>query len=156
MVKIERGDLLAVAAFGVMINFPWEVAHSPLYYSSHVSHWGQRLLCTGIAAFEDGLGIAALYVIGAVLFQDPQWTRTRSPIRMGATVFLGLAGAATTEWLALGLGWWSYRSEMPRVPGTALGISPLAQFVLLPLVVLFWALPHRWTRQKKTQQFDQG
>ena len=51
---------------------------------------------------------------------------------------------AATERLALRLGWWSYGASMPRVPGTGLGVSPLAQFVALPLLVLFWLLPRRW------------
>ena len=49
-----------------------------------------------------------------------------------------------TEWLALRLGWWTYSPAMPRVPGTDLGASPLAQFVVLPLGVLFWILPRLW------------
>jgi len=70
--------------------------------------------------------------------------RRVTPARLALAVFLGLIGAAITEWLALRWGWWAYSPAMPRVPGTDLGASPLAQFVVLPLGVLFWILPRLW------------
>jgi hypothetical protein len=140
-------DLLVSAGLGVGVNFPWEMAHSLLYRDPPGFTWGQHLACCGLASLADGLGIAAIFALGALAFGDPRWTRRRTTGRVLFAALLGLAGAAVTEWLALRLGWWGYGPAMPRVPGTNLGVSPLAQFVLLPLLVLFWALPRRWSHR---------
>lgn len=145
-----KSDLMAVAALGTISNFPWEMAHSLLYRNTADFTWKQHLPCCGGASLLDGAGIAAIFGIGALVFREPRWTRRPLPARLGLTVLLGLTGAVVAEWLALRLDWWSYGPAMPRVPGTDLGISPLVQFIVLPLGVLFWALPHWWKRREKS------
>ena len=137
-------DLLIAFGAGAGVNFPWELAHSLLYRGVPGFTWSQHLLCCGLAALADGLGIVAIYYAGAVVFRDPRWSRRCSPARLGLVLVLGFAGAVLTERLALQLGWWAYGPAMPRVPVTDLGISPLVQFVVLPPGVLFWALPRWW------------
>lgn len=134
------GDLAVVFGLGVAANFPWEMAHSLLYRSAPGWTVEQHMLCCALAALTDGAGVALLFGIGAVVFRDARWMRLRSPARLGFTVLLGLAGAILTEWLALRLNWWGYGPMMPRVPGTNLGVTPLIQFGVVPLAVLFWAL----------------
>jgi hypothetical protein len=143
---IRKRDLLAAAGLGAAANFPWEMAHSLLYRGASGFTWKQHVVCCGLASLADGAAIAAIFAIGALAFRDPQWVRVRTPARLGITALLGFVGAAVTEQLALDLDWWGYGPAMPRVPGTELGISPLAQFVLMPLGVLFVALPRWWDR----------
>ena len=138
-------SLFASAVMGAVINFPWEMAHSRLYRGGQEATWPEHLVCCSLASLADGVGTAAIYGIGAVAFRDWRWTRQRSASRLGLAAVLGLTGAVATEQLALHLGWWAYGPAMPRVPGTHLGISPLAQFVVLPLAVLFGALPRWWS-----------
>lgn len=142
-------------ALGAVVNFPWEMAHSLLYRGGPEATWLQHLVCCGLASLADGLGIGALFAIGAAAFREPRWTRQRTPSRLGAVMLLGLGGAVMTEWLALRLDWWAYSPAMPRLPGTNLGISPLVQFIVLPVVVLFGALP-RWWRYRATRPRDNG
>jgi hypothetical protein len=138
-------DLLRSFTLGTIANFPWEMAHSFLYRGVPGFTLEQHLVCCGLASVADGVAMAAIFGGGAALFRDPKWTRDLSAARLGVTMLLGLLGAVITEWLALHLGWWGYGPSMPRVPGTELGVSPLVQFVVLPLVVLFWALPRWWS-----------
>ena len=145
-VTISKGDLLAAFALGAAANFPWEMAHSLLYRDTAGFTPGEHLLCCGLASLADGAGIAAIFALGAAVSKEPRWTRRRSATRLGATALLGLGLAVVAEKLALHLDWWAYGPAMPRVPGTELGISPLIQFVVLPLGVLFWALPRLWRR----------
>lgn len=146
---IRRRDLLAAAGLGAAANFPWEMAHSLLYRDPPGFTWREHLVCCGLASLADGAGVAVIFAMGALVFRDPRWTRQQSPARWGFAALLGLAGAIITEWLALRLGWWGYGPAMPRLPGTGLGISPLVQFVVLPLGVLFWALPRWWARHDR-------
>lgn len=151
MAAIRKGDLFAATGYGATLNFPWEMAQSALYRIGPESPFIQRIAYCGFASLADGAGIAAMFALGAFAFRDPRWTRLQSPARWGFIVLLGFIGAGVTEWVALGQGWWSYRPAMPRLPGTELGASPLAQFVILPPVVLFWALP-RWRWQESRRQ----
>ena len=144
---VRRHDLVTAGLLGAAANFPWEMAHSLLYRDAAQFTWRQHLVCCGLASLADGVGIAAIFAIGAAAFREPRWTRQMTPSRLGTVVLLGIAGAVATEWLALRLDWWAYTPAMPRVPGTNLGISPLVQFIILPLVVLFVALP-RWWRHR--------
>ena len=61
-------------------------------------------------------------------------------------VALALAGATYTvlsEWMNMALENWSYSELMPvlRVFGAEIGLSPLAQWLLLPPLALWFALP---------------
>ena len=146
---VRRRDVLAAGVLGAAANFPWEMVHSLLYRGWREATWPQHLVCCGLASLADGVGIAAIFLAGAVAFRDPHWTRIVSAARLGLAALLGLGAAVATEWLALRLDWWAYGPAMPRVPGTNLGISPLVQFVVLPLGVLFWALPRWWSRRSR-------
>ncbi len=146
---VGRGDLLAAGIFGTAANFPWEMAHSLLYRDPTGFTWQQHLTCCGLASLADGAGITAIFAVGVVVFRDRRWTQEPSVPRMGLAVVLGLTGAIITEQLALHLDWWAYGPKMPRIPGTDLGLSPLVQFIVLPLVVLFWALPRWWRYQSR-------
>ncbi|HZO91681.1 MAG TPA: hypothetical protein VFB38_25390 [Chthonomonadaceae bacterium] len=141
-------------ALGIVANFPWEMAHSLLYRGATKWTMGRHLLCGGLAALTDGAGIAVIFGFGIVVFRDARWTRLRSLARLGFTALLGLAGAILNEWLALRLDWWGYGPTMPRVPGANLGITPLIQFMAMPLGVLFWALPLCWHYPERRRRSD--
>ena len=137
----HKSTLAATFGLGTAINFPWEMAHSLLYRGVAGFTWREHLLCCGLASLIDGAGIAAIYVLGAVISADGYWTYRASMLKVAFVALLGLASATLAEVLALRLGWWAYGPSMPRLPGTNIGISPLAQFIVLPLAVLFGLLP---------------
>src|SRR5438876_422353 len=146
---VRKDDLAAAIGFGAALNFPWEMAHSLLYRRGLELSWSRHLVECGLASLADGAGVAVLFGIGAVAFRDPHWTEHRSPARLAVTALGGLIGSAIVEELALQRGWWSYGPAMPRVPGTDLGVSPLIQFMLLPVAILFGLLPWRWARRDR-------
>ena len=140
-------DLLLSGSLGALVNLPWELAHSMLYQGGAEMTWKEHLICCGLASLQDGIGVAALFGIGAFVFRNSRWTRRFSLLRVGFTVALGLAGAVVTEWVALSLGWWRYGPAMPTVPGTGLGLTPLLQFMVLPVLILFILLPYVWSHE---------
>ena len=138
-------DLLRVGSFGFAMNFIWEFAHMPLYRVA--AGWPEHLICCAIASLADGLGLVLIFIVGAVVFDDGRWTRCPTTSRIGLAVVLGFGGAVLVELVALASGWWSYREEMPRLPGTPIGLSPLLQFTVLPVGVLFYLMPRRWNAE---------
>ena len=121
-------------------------AHSLLYNGISEWDWKQHLICCGLASLAEGIGFVLIYGLGILVFHDSRWTQRTTPSRLGLAMLLGLLGAAIMEWLALRWGWWSYAGTMPRLPGTELGISPLLQFAILPVIGLFIVLLWWWRR----------
>ena len=52
-------------------------------------------------------------------------------------MLIGAAGAVLSEKRHLIIGSWAYDQSMPIVPFVKVGISPLLQFFLLPVVIYF-------------------
>lgn len=147
---LRKDDLLTAATLGSLTNFPWEMAHSLLYRGVADFTWKQHLLCCGLAALADGAGVAAIFAVGALAFREPRWTRKPSAAKVLLTLVLGVVSAVLVEILALRLGWWAYEPSMPRLSGTNIGLSPLMQFIVLPLLVLFGLLPRLQRRIHRT------
>ena len=61
-------------------------------------------------------------------------------------VVLGVAYALFSEWLNVEVrGSWAYASAMPRVPPFGTGLSPLLQWIVVPLAAFMWARPRSRT-----------
>jgi hypothetical protein len=57
-----------------------------------------------------------------------------------AAVMLGVAYTIFSEWLNVGVRQtWAYSAWMPQVPWLGTGLSPLAQWIVIPTVGLGWA-----------------
>jgi hypothetical protein len=80
--------VLASAVLGALVNFPWEWAHSVLYRGVPSFTWRDHLVCCGLAALADGVGIGVIFGIGAIAFRDPHWTGRPSPARLGLVALL--------------------------------------------------------------------
>lgn len=123
----------------------WEVAHAPLY-----ALWVERGAAAGVrAALHCTTGdvvIALACALAGMLFATwmPGW-RTRLRVGGLITVF-GLLTTivielVSTQWL----GRWAYRDAMPVDPVFGIGLSPLAQWLVVPAFALY-LLRHRLQR----------
>lgn len=129
---------LAVMAVG---NLLWEVGHVPLY----------TLWLTGTAAdiayavLHCTLGdvlIAAITFGLAILLIGRGWPQRRFGAVAALSVLFALAYTVFSEWLNVFVrGSWAYRDIMPTLPPFGTGLTPLIQWVVLP-VFSFW-LCHR-------------
>jgi hypothetical protein len=96
-------------AYAFILNFAWEVAHSPLYVPNIALNF---LLCLFLAAVADALIIAALlYFLRRPAYFIPA----------------ALAIAVAVEKAALWYGLWSYAPAMPVVPILEVGLTPFVQ-----------------------------
>lgn len=56
------------------------------------------------------------------------------------TLVAGLAYTIFSEWLNTEVrGSWTYSDLMPRLPVNGTGLSPLAQWIVIPLAAFWWA-----------------
>ena len=125
------------------LNLAWETAQLPLY-----SLWTEGtpafiVFSVAHCTLGDVIVGATALAVALVASRAPELARWRwAPI----AVALALAGATYTvlsEWMNIALENWAYSELMPvlRVFGAEIGLSPLAQWLLLPPLALWFALP---------------
>lgn len=132
-----RRYLAAVA----LANLAWEFGHMPLYSlwetgtSSEISF--AALHCTG----GDILIALASVMLALFLAGQPAWPRSGGRRVIATTVILGLSYTLFSEWLNIEIRQsWAYREAMPVIPFVEVGLSPVLQWILVPLAAFWWAL----------------
>ena len=129
-----------VVLFAVLLNLPWEFLQVPLFaHLASAKHWEAVKGCT-VAALGDAVIALVAYGFVAVI-AGRRWIIAPSRTQLALFVATGLIGAALIEWLALHGRWiasWNYSPLMPTVPGIGIGIAPLLQWLVLPLLVVWF------------------
>lgn len=124
----------AIFVVAVGFNYLWELAQSPLYagMEDFTRMWWHCLL----PSLGDGLLVLLIFATGWVVLGRQDWF-LRPGVR-GYAVMLtaGLVIAVAVEWVAVRLlGHWSYSERMPVVPLLNIGLSAVAQMLLLPPLI---------------------
>lgn len=127
-----------VVVFSLLFNLAWEFWQTPFFGGlAEGPHWKGVLLCTK-AAFGDAFISLLAYWVVCVAARTRQWVKR--PTRVQVVIFVG-AGLAVTLFLEIlatrVFDRWSYGEAMPVLPGLGVGLLPLAQWALLPPVVLW-------------------
>ena len=73
------------------------------------------------------------YYAFAVIYKNPFWVQYFTPTRILLLVVAGATGAILAEMLHLSTGSWRYSQRMPIVPVVKVGVSPVLQFMILPI-----------------------
>ena len=121
-------------------NLVWEFAQLPLYTIWHEGSTGEILFavthCTG-----GDLLIASMALLGAlVVAGDGRWPHARFRLVAAIAILGGLAYTVFSEWLNTEIrGSWAYTGLMPQLPLIGSGVSPLAQWIFVPLAAFWWA-----------------
>jgi hypothetical protein len=124
----------------VFANLGWEIAQLPLY-----TIWAEGSLAElAFAVVHCTLGdlliaylslVIALLVVGA-----DEWPVRRFASVATVAVVIGVGYTIYSEWLNISVrNSWAYSSLMPVVPWIQTGLSPLAQWIVIPSVGLWWA-----------------
>lgn len=131
-----RRYLIAVA----LGNLAWEVAQLPLYTIWYEGSTSEILFaafhCTG-----GDLLIASMAVLAALLLAgDRRWPNARFRSVAVIAILGGLAYTLFSEWLNTEIrGSWAYAELMPQLPLIGTGVSPFAQWLVVPLAAFWWA-----------------
>ena len=121
-----------------LANLLWEVAHLPLYtvwQKGSVAELAFAVLhCTG----GDVL-IATSALLGSLLLLgNSRWPDERYLAVAAFALVVGLGYTAFSEWLNTSIRRsWAYTDLMPTLPAIRIGLSPLAQWIAIPLAA-FW------------------
>ena len=133
----DRSAFKRFVGFALMLafvlNFSWELSHCPLYEGC--GYDPPHVAFLALASLADAIMAALLYLGLALVYQDGLWVRQMTWVRAFWLVILGGAGAALTEVVHLAVGSWVYTDRMPLIPGLGVGLSPVLQFAVLPLLI---------------------
>ena len=129
-----RRDSRHIFVVSVILNYPWERAQSSLYLTKDGTAipWWHCML----ASFGDGLLVLLMFWAGQVVFGNPAWFHHPGLRGYLLMVGTGMVTIIPLEWIMISwMKWWSYTAQMLLIPVIAVGISPVAQMLLLPPLI---------------------
>jgi len=140
----DRATLRWIAArylpWMLALNLAWEAAHVRLYTLWQEAEAAYIAFSVVHCALGDVLiGIAAL-VVALVLARAPSVAHWRWARVAAMTSLAGVAYAIFSEWMNITLlRSWAYTKSMPtlEIGGFEIGLTPLAQWLLLPPIALY-------------------
>ncbi len=125
----------------VLLNLIWEFAHMPLYTIWEEGTTEEILFaafhCTGGDAL---IGLTAI-MLAVFLSGGTRWPDERIQTVLFAAIFIGVGYTIFSEWLNIVVREaWAYRDIMPVVPILNVGLSPLLQWIVIPVLAYVVAL----------------
>ena len=133
--KVFNEFFITVIIFAFFLNLAWELIQIPLYKNS--SYDTNHIAFCALASLADVLMVLLLYLGLALIFKNPFWIKHLKPYQFALVVIAGGVGAVLSEMRHLSLGSWVYDNSMPLIPVVNVGISPLLQFMILPILIYF-------------------
>ncbi len=138
--RLTLQEALRVLVVAFVLNWIWEATHAAAYVESTGPFLYRLRHCLPMAG-TDALWTLALWGLATGVC----WrTDGRSP-RLATLAVLGAVTAIVVEWAALAEGRWTYNALMPIVPVVNVGLWPVAQMTVLPVVTVVLAAA-RWRR----------
>lgn len=128
------GTLRRYMIFVAVANLTWEFAHLPFYTLWRTGSPSEiafaALHCTG----GDVLIALSAVMLALFLVGSPTWPAARSGQVTGLTLVFGLAYTLFSEWLNIEVREaWAYSDLMPVIPIIDAGLSPVLQWIVIPL-----------------------
>ena len=133
-------SILIVLAFA--FHTTWEFLQDPLYAGLAARpHADVRAACLKAAAGDVGMMLASFYVAAAIS-RSRFWFIRPTNVAVAAWFLTGVFLTIAFEWRAAGNGEWAYAPSMPIVPILRVGLAPLAQWIVIPAILLFLIRRH--------------
>lgn len=131
-----------VAIFALLLSLPWEFGQMRLYVgSAGMSHLQGIQICMA-ATVGDAVIMLIAFGVVAVAARSPAWVRAPTMRQVLGFVAIGLVISIGVEIMATrsdGLFSWRYAPAMPVTPVFGVGLVPLLMWVVVPLLVLWFA-----------------
>lgn len=127
-----------LAFFGFLLHFAWEMLQLPLFVVAAELTAREAILHCTRATGGDLIITFAAFLGASVSVRTRHWIVRRDPTAIAVFILSGLSITIAFEYLAIGpLSRWTYAESMPIVPILQIGATPILQWLLLP-VILLW------------------
>ena len=130
---------LNVAVFALLLNFPWEILQVPLFAGMADGPYIDAIRGCTQATLGDAVIMLLAYWMVSGLAACRAWILAPRAWQVALFLTIGVLITVAIELLATRGYWvedWSYSPAMPVVPGIGVGLSPLLQWIVLPLLVV--------------------
>lgn len=127
--------LLSIVGISFSLNLIWENLQAPLY-QGYSNFWQHFLICF-VASLGDVLIILFLYFVLAIIRKDIFWIKRIHKNDIVITIILGALVTVGMEKWALATLRWQYASAMPLIPYIEVGLLPVLQMIVLPLMIYY-------------------
>ena len=130
-----------VAVFALLLNFPWEIMQVRLFAGMASAPYVEAIKGCTQATLGDMIIMLIAYGAVALAAQNRRWMYAPSGRQIAVFVGIGVFITAIIEWLATHGRWiqnWAYSPAMPVLPGVEIGVSPLLQWMIVPLLVMWF------------------
>ena len=122
-----------------LCSLTWEILQLPLYTLWAEPHW-QAMLFPILHCTAGDIIIGGLSLLIALTLNQAGKRNNWSTLRICAwTIALAVSYTVFSERNNLTLGNWAYSAAMPIVPWIEVGIAPIAQWIIVPLLSWRWA-----------------
>lgn len=132
---IFKQFVLIAFLLAFIFNFIWELIQGPMYtgFTYSISH----ITFCGLASVADAIMVMLIYFVLAMIYKEPLWIKHFTLPRILTLILIGGIGAILSEMRHLSLGNWFYASSMPILPLVRVGVSPVLQFMFLPVLIFY-------------------
>lgn len=130
-----------VALFALLLNFPWEILQAPLFEGMALAPYWEAIKSCARGSLGDGVIMLVAYWLVAAHAGSRRWIMAPTRPQLLLFVTAGVVITVVVEWLALHGSWfdgWRYSPLMPVIPGIGIGLSPLLQWIVLPLLLVWF------------------
>lgn len=142
-------------AFTFLANVTWEFAHLPLYTIWDTGSPSELVFAAAHCTLGDLIIATMTLVLCVLLVGDTRWPQAGYVRVATMTTGAGVAYTIFSEWLNLVVrASWAYAPEMPVIPLIGIGLSPLLQWVMIPLLGFWIARPSALTAGARLRQSD--
>ena len=134
---------LTVALFSLLLHFVWEMLQVPLFSGvAEMSHWDGVRFCLSATVGDVGIALGAFWTT-ALVAGSRQWLLRPSAYDVTVFILAGLIATVALEYYHTNISLrWSYSELMPLVPPLGTGLSPLLQWIVVPMLVVWLASRH--------------
>ena len=137
--RITRAPEFDLITFSFLLNFVWELLQVPLFSSlDFVSHWQGVKTCLQATAGDVSIALVAFWITAAIA-SERRWINQATILQVFVFLFVGVAVTIAIEYYSTEVAFrWSYAENMPRLPLLGTGLSPILQWIFVPLTVLWF------------------
>lgn len=128
---------VTVAFLSFCLHYVWEFLQVPTYAGmAELNHWEGVKVCTSATVGDVGFALTAFWVTSAAS-RTRFWIAAPRVWQIAVFVAVGIGLTVGFEYYYTEVSnRWAYSELMPLVPPLGTGLSPLLQWIVVPLLVL--------------------
>ncbi|WP_422373136.1 hypothetical protein [Hoeflea sp.] len=129
----------SIIVFSFLLHFVWEFWQAPTYAGMiELNHWDGIKLCSSATFGDVGFALTAFWITSAAA-RTRYWVLRPAPWQVVLFLAVGIALTVGFEYYYTNMTLrWTYSDLMPLVPPLGTGLSPLLQWLAIPLAVLWF------------------